>query len=120
MSLVPEHTRTDQHQRRETEERLKREGRRGYCREEMSVDQALGVAELWVWAPGLQRPDKGEEALRTVETSGKTTWTSVHFQGLSDFFFSESSSHVLGVKAPSLLHPTLSTRGFTGVFTNQY
>lgn len=60
----------------------------------------------WDWAPGLQRPDKGERDVRIVEMSEETTADICTLQGLSDFFFSEQFSSP-ECKDPSLHHNTI-------------
>ena len=63
----------------------------------------------WDWAPGLQRPDKGERDVRIVEMSEETTADICTLQGLSDFFFSEQFSSPER-KDPSFHHNTIQQR----------
>ena len=65
--------------------------------------------QSWVWAPGLQRPDKSEGDVRIVEMSGETTVDTCTLQGLSDFSFREQFSSP-ECKAPSLPHNAIQQR----------
>ena len=55
----------------------------------------------WDWAPGLQRPDKGERDVRIVEMSKETTADICILQGLTDFFFIINAGEGVEKREPS-------------------